>query len=91
MKILTLSYHVLGAALQITMALTFIVAYINPSKKVTVWIDVFGEADFELLIIILFLFLMLRFWVILFLSFMRWIRKRIDECEIEKAIQEKYP
>ena len=69
MKILTFIYFWLSSSMQLCFSLTFLNAYFNPNKSVTIWINKFGEADFELFIVLLGLVLMIRFWFILFSKF----------------------
>ena len=70
-RILNVVYFALSTSAQITFILAFVTAYFDPQKGVNIWINKFGEADFELVIIILLSILMLRYCIILYLNFLK--------------------
>ena len=91
MKILDIIYTVLSTATLLNFATIFFVAYSTPQKAVYLTFNEYGEANPELIILIILLILMLRFWLILFQNFMRLMKERINKYEIEKIIEGKYP
>ena len=59
-------YHTLASATIVNFAFIFLTAYFTPAKAVRITFNDFGEANIELLMLIVLLLLMFRFWIIYF-------------------------